>query len=98
MSTAIPDLTGTPTRDRRPPLFYARLAGFIYLLAMALGIFSQAYVLGRLVGDDAAGTAQQIAASEGLFRLGIVVDVVTAVTDIVIAWAFYELLKSVDGR
>jgi len=97
MSTAIPDLIGTPIPDRRPPLFYARLAGFIYLLAMALGIFSQSYILGRIVGDDAAGTAQQIAASEGLFRLGIVIDVVTAVTDVIIAWALYELLKSVDA-
>jgi F0F1-type ATP synthase membrane subunit c/vacuolar-type H+-ATPase subunit K len=97
MSTAIPDRLSAPVSDRRPPLFYARVAGFIYLLAMALGIFSQAYVLGRLVGDDAAGTAQQIAASEGLFRLGIVIDVLTAVTDVVIAWAFYELLKAVDA-
>jgi hypothetical protein len=97
MSTAIPDRLSTPVSDRRPPLFYARVAGFIYLLAMALGIFSQGYVLGRLVGDDAARTAQQIAASEGVFRLGIVIDVLTAVTDVVIAWAFYELLKGVDA-
>ena len=89
MSNAIP--------DARSPLFYARLAGFIYLLAMALGIFSQVYVLGRIVDDDAARTAQQIAASEGLFRLGIVVDVITFASDVVIAWALYELLKAVDG-
>jgi hypothetical protein len=97
MSTAIADGMSAPIPARRPPLFYARLAGFIYLLAMALGIFSQTYILGRIVGDDAAGTAQQIAASEGLFRLGIVVDVITAVTDVIIAWALYELLKAVDA-
>jgi len=82
--------------DERPPLFYARVAGVIYLLAMVLGIFSQVYVLGRIVDDDPARTAQQIATSEGLFRLGIVVDVITFATDVVIAWALYELLKSVD--
>jgi hypothetical protein len=81
----------------RPPLFYARVAGFIYLFAMALGIFSQVFVLGRIVvPGDAAATANNIMASEGLFRLGIAVDVITFVSDVVIAWAFYELLKSVD--
>jgi hypothetical protein len=81
----------------RPPLFYARVAGFIYLFAMALGIFSQMFVLGRIVvPGDAAATANNIVVSEGLFRLGIAVDVITFVSDVVIAWAFYELLKSVD--
>jgi hypothetical protein len=81
----------------RPPLFYARVAGFIYLFAMALGIFSQVFILGRIVvPGDAAATANNILASEGLFRLGIAVDVITFVSDVVIAWAFYELLKSVD--
>jgi hypothetical protein len=81
----------------RPPLFYARVAGFIYLFAMALGIFSQVFVLGRIVvPGDAAATANNISTSEGLFRLGIAVDVITFVSDVVIAWAFYELLKPVD--
>jgi hypothetical protein len=83
--------------SERPPLFYARVAGFIYLFAMALGIFSQVFVLGRLVvPGDAAATASNIVASEGEFRLGIAVDVVTFVSDVVIAWAFYELLKPID--
>ena len=82
----------------RPPLFYARVAGFIYLAAMALGIFSQVFILGRIVvPGDAAATANHIVASEGLFRLGIAVDVVTFASDVVIAWAFYELLKAVDA-
>lgn len=81
----------------RPPLFYARVAGSIYLSAMALSIFSQIFVLGRMVvPGDAAATASNILASEGLFRLGIAVDVITFASDVVIAWAFYELLKSVD--
>src|SRR5215469_4742479 len=79
--------TGTVERS---PLFYARVAGVIYLSAMALSIFSQVFVLDRLVVEgDARATAENILASEGLFRLGIA-------TDVVIAWAFYELLKSVD--
>jgi hypothetical protein len=81
----------------RSPVFYARVAGFIYLFAMALGIFSQSFVLDRLVvNGDAAATAHNIVASEGLFRLGIAADVITFVSDVVIGWAFYELLKFVD--
>jgi hypothetical protein len=81
----------------RPPLFYARVVGSIYLSAMALGIFSQVFVLGRIVvPGDAATTANNILASQGLFRLGIAVDVITFVSDVVIAWALYELLKPVD--
>jgi hypothetical protein len=80
----------------RPPLFYARVAGFIYLFAMALGIFSQVFVLGKIVTDDAGSLASNVAHYEGLFRLGIAVDVITFVTDVIIAWAFYELLKTVD--
>jgi hypothetical protein len=90
---------GTVTTEAldRSPLFYARVAGFIYLFAMALGIFSQVFVLGRiLVPGDAAATANNLLASEGLFRLGIAIDVITFVSDVVIAWALYELLKSVD--
>ena len=80
----------------RSPVFYARVAGCIYLVAMALGIFSQSFVLGRMVEDDAAATAHNIVAAEGLFRLGIAIDVITFVSDVVIAWALYELLKFVD--
>jgi hypothetical protein len=71
--------------------------GCIYLGAMAVSIFSQVYVLGRIVvPGSAAATAINIAQSETLFRSGIVLDVVTFVSDVVIAWAFYELLRGVD--
>jgi Domain of unknown function (DUF4386) len=80
----------------RSPLFYARVAGVIYLVAMALGIFSQSFVLGQLVATDAAATARNILSAEGLFRLGIAIDVITFVSDVVIAWALYELLRFVD--
>jgi hypothetical protein len=64
---------------------------------MALSICSQVFILDRLViqGDPRA-TASNILASEGLFRFGVVIDLVIAASDVVIAWAFYELLKTVD--
>jgi hypothetical protein len=74
------------------------VAGFIYLVAMALSMFTQVYVPGQIiVPGDAAATAHRLVASDGLFRAGIVVDILIFVSDVAIAWAFYELLKSVDG-
>ena len=81
----------------RPLVFYARVAGCIYLGAMAVSIFSQTHVLGRIVVPaSAAATAVNIAQSGTLFRSGIALDVVTFASDVVIAWAFYELLRGVD--
>jgi hypothetical protein len=88
----------TTQGSARPPLFYARVAGCIYLAAMALSIFTQVYILGRIVvPGEAAATAGNLLASEGLFRAGIAIDVLIFASDVVIAWAFYELLKSVDA-
>lgn len=87
----------TAAAAERAPNSYARIAGFIYLFAMAMGIFSQSFVLGRIiVPGDAAATAHNVVASAGMFRLGVALDVITCVTDVVIGWAFYELLKSID--
>lgn len=84
-------------RQERSPVFYARVAGSIYLIAMALSMFTQVYVPGRvIVPGDAAATARNLVASDGLFRAGIVVDILIFLSDVVIAWAFYELLKVVD--
>ena len=81
----------------RSPLFYARVVGTIYLAAMALAMFTQVYVPAQItVPHDTAATARNLVESSGLFRAGIVVDTVIFVSDVVIAWAFYELLKPVD--
>lgn len=84
--------------SKRSPLFYARVAGVIYLVAMALSMFTQVYVPARIIiAGDAAATARNLVAMEGLFRAGIAIDIVIFVSDVVIAWAFYELLKPVDA-
>jgi hypothetical protein len=91
----VPTVAAEP--EKRTPLFYARVAGFIYLFAMALSILSQMIIPDRIVvSGDAAATARNIVSFEGTFRLGIAIDVVIFVSDVVIAWAFYELLRSVD--
>src|SRR5262245_4119059 len=87
----------TTNASERPPLFYARVVGSIYLIAMVLSMFTQVYVPGQIiVSGDAAATARNLVASGGLFRAGIVVDILIFMSDVVIAWAFYELLKPVD--
>ena len=51
----------------------ARIAGFLLLLIAVIAPFSMLYVPSVLVAPgDAATTANNIMASEGLFRMGIV--------------------------
>ena len=55
----------------------ARIAGLLYLLLVPLGIFGMLFVGSMLVvPGNAAATASNIMASEGLFRLGMVSDTV----------------------
>ena len=77
----------------------AKVAGFLYLVTMATSIFAYAFVRGRLiVARDAVQTARNIIASEGLFRVGIVVDLLTIVGVIVLFWGLYVALKPVNPR
>ena len=90
-------VVGRDALDERSPLFYARVAGLIYLSAMALSIVSQVFILGRIVvPENVTATVGNIATHEGLFRLGIGIDIITSASDVAIGWALYELLKSVD--
>lgn len=74
-----------------------RLAGALYLTQMAFGVFGESFVRGSLiVPGDATRTAQNIMASEQLFRLGIVTDLITYVGVIVLTWALYVLLSPVN--
>ena len=65
------------TADSRPTKRNARLAGLLYLLSSATFGFNVLYVLPTLiVPGNAASTAQNILASEMLFRLGIVSEMI----------------------
>jgi hypothetical protein len=75
----------------------ARLAGALYLVQMATGVFAEVFVRGSLVvRGDPAQTAQNIIDSERLFRLGIASDLVCYTAVLVATWALYVLLRSVD--
>jgi len=62
----------------------ARVAGILYLLIAVFAPFSMVYVPSMLiVPGDAATTASNVLASEGLFRLGIASDSIVFLIEIV---------------
>ncbi len=75
----------------------ARLAGFLYLLHFITFFLADNGVHSTAVGSiDVAATAQNIMASERLFRIGFVSFLLTAVFFFLSAWALYVLLKPVN--
>jgi hypothetical protein len=75
----------------------ARVAGLLYPLMGIPAIFAFMYVPLRLiVRGDAAATANNILASEMLFRLGIVAELISAVGFLLLVMALYRLLSGVN--
>ena len=74
----------------------AKIAGFGYLAIIILGIFAEFFIRSKLiVSGNAATTAMNILASEGLFRLSIASDLIMLLFDVIVAWALYVILKHV---
>jgi hypothetical protein len=75
----------------------ARVAGLLYLVIIIAGIFAEFFVRQNLiVPGDATATANNIIASEGLFRLGIAADLIMIMADVALALVFYVLFKPVS--
>lgn len=75
----------------------AKVAGFLYLLMMVTGVFAEFYARGPLiVPGDAVQTAKNIAASERLFRIGTVNDLITFAGDVILVVALYVVLKPIN--
>jgi hypothetical protein len=75
----------------------ASVAGFMYLFLGALAAFAEFYVRsGILVHGDAAQTAHNIIASERLFRVGLVCDLIGGACNAILAVAFYTMLKQLS--
>jgi Domain of unknown function (DUF4386) len=75
----------------------ALVAGLGLLMMALLAPFANFYVLQNLVvANDAKATAENIVASNGLFRIGIGCFLLVAVLDVVVAWALYVLLEPVS--
>jgi hypothetical protein len=75
----------------------ARLAGVIYLILAVVSAFSIMIVPSLIImPGDAAATMRNIVFNEWLFRLGIVGDLLSQVTFLVLALALYRLFREVD--
>src|ERR1700733_15422986 len=75
----------------------ARLAGVLYLVNGVTGFFGIIYVPGRLiVSGNAAATANNILASERLFRVGIVSELICAAEFVFLLWVLYRLFGNVN--
>ena len=79
------------------PQVYARIAGVLYLVIIAAGIFGELFVRGKLVvPGNAAATANNIIAHEHLWRMGIAGDLLMHICDIPSMLIFYILLRPVN--
>jgi hypothetical protein len=75
----------------------ARVAGLLYILASVVGVVRLLYIpTALIVSGNAAATANNIAAHESLFRLGIVSGLLSSALWIFVPLALYRLLKGVD--
>jgi len=88
-------MTKTSTKPSQGPL--ARVTGCLFLLSFFLPMLNWILVNSRfVVAADAAEAARRVAANEGLFRLGIVNDLLTAVIALGLALTLYRMLRSVN--
>jgi hypothetical protein len=75
----------------------AKVAGALYLLVAILAGFVHFYVPGKLiVSGDAAATASNIMASEGLFRMSMASELIILLSEIVLSVLLYELFRPVN--
>ena len=75
----------------------AKTAGFLYLVTIIAGGFAEAFVReGLTVSGNAVATAQNILASEQMYRFGFVADLVTLICGTVVSLIFYILFKAVN--
>lgn len=80
------------------PFVYARIAGVLYLIITVAAIFAHFYVPGELiVAGDAAATADNIVASQSLFRMGAIGgELIILLSEVVLSVVLYVLLKPVN--
>ena len=77
----------------------ARVAGLLYVLACLPAPFSLIYLPRKLiVPGNATATANNILASESMFRLGMAGELVNAIGFLFVTLALYRLFRGVDKR
>jgi len=75
----------------------ARIAGLLYLIVIATGLFAEVFVRQAFkVSGDASATANNIQSSEMLFRWGFVADLINFVCGLPVVLIIYFLFKRVN--
>jgi len=74
----------------------ARRAGVLYFVFMIVAIYREFFFPTFMVSTDASATAQNIAAAELTYRLGILISFVTLIIFIFLVVSLYKLFKDVD--
>lgn len=84
-------------QEKLHPNKTARLAGFMYLLLVPLGIFGILYVPSQIIVPENIGeTVNNILANESLFRLSIASALVVQLVNIIVVLLLYKLLNPVN--
>jgi len=79
------------------PQVYARIGGILYLMIIIAGALGEIFIRGKLiVSGDAMSTANNIMASQSLWRIGIAGDLLMHVCDVPLILVFYVLLRPVN--
>src|SRR5262249_21800123 len=81
----------------RSPQTYARIGGLLYLIIIAADALAELFVRSQLiVPRDATATAQNIMASESLWRIGFASTLVMLVCAVALLLILYVLLRPVN--
>jgi hypothetical protein len=79
------------------PQVYAKVAGVIWLIVAILAPFAEFFVRqGLIVRGNIAATAENIVASQSLFRAGFATDLVVFVIEVALAAVLYVLFRPVS--
>jgi hypothetical protein len=82
-------------REKRPQA-YARTGGVLYLIIIAAGLFDETVRDKLIVSGDATATANQVMASEFLWRVSVAGDLVKLACAVALALVLYVLLRPVN--
>ena len=86
-----------PTKEKMNPKKTARVAGLLYLMIAIFGIFSMLYGPESLVvSGDPAATVKNVAASEAMYRLAFMGDLIGQVFFVFLVLLLYKLLIPVN--
>jgi hypothetical protein len=87
---------GSNHNGKTSPQVYARIGGILYLIIIVAGMFGELFVRGKLiVSGDPAATANNIMASQLLWRFGVAADLIMHLCDVPVMLIIYVLLRPV---